>query len=59
MPQLPRLVHRALATERLAGIEARLDALLQEERRRTRAIRLLAGLLAAWAILQLYLLLRD
>ncbi len=59
VPQLPRLMHRALATERLAGIEARLDALLQEERRRTRAIRLLAGLLAAWAILQLYLLLRD
>ncbi len=59
LPQLPRLAHRALAADRFAGVEARLDAILLDQRRRTRAIRLLAALAAALAILQVYLLFRD
>ena len=47
LPQLPRLAHRALAEDRLKRIEDRLEALVVEERRRTRAVRVVAWLLAA------------
>ena len=51
LPQLPRLAHRALAEDRLKRIEDRLEALVVEERRRTRAVRVVAWLLAAGAAL--------
>jgi len=51
LPQLPRLAHRALAEDRLDKIEAGLDALLTEQRRRTRAAWVIAGLLAVCALL--------
>ena len=53
LPQLPRLLHRALDEDRLARIERTLDALLATGRRRTRALEWLALLLAAslaWAV---------
>ncbi|MCC7483766.1 MAG: ubiquinone biosynthesis regulatory protein kinase UbiB [Burkholderiales bacterium] len=53
LPQLPRLVHRALdvAVEGRAG--ARIDALLAAERRRNRLLALIAALLAAIAVILL------
>jgi len=51
LPQLPRLVHRALADDRLARMERALDASLELQRRRNRMIALGVALLAlalAW-----------
>jgi ubiquinone biosynthesis protein len=42
LPQLPRLAHRALAADRIEGIDRKLDALLAEERRRNRWLAVLA-----------------
>ncbi|HEY7674461.1 MAG TPA: ubiquinone biosynthesis regulatory protein kinase UbiB [Burkholderiales bacterium] len=54
LPELPRLLHRALGGDHLGHIERSLDALLATERRRTRAIELavllLAGILAWLAL---------
>jgi ubiquinone biosynthesis protein len=52
LPQLPRLVHRALAGDRVERIEQTLADLLAVERRRNRLIGLAVALLAlalAWA----------
>jgi ubiquinone biosynthesis protein len=54
LPQLPRLLHRALADDRIGRIERSLDALLETEMRRTRALELAVLLLAgifAWLVL--------
>ena len=55
LPQLPRLLHRALAGDRVERIEKMLDELLELERRRNRligvALALLAGALALAAFL--------
>ena len=59
LPQLPRLAHRALAEDRLKRIEDRLDALVAEERRRTRAVRAIAWLLTAGVAVALWLALRG
>ena len=47
LPELPRLMHRALGGDRLGRIERALDALLATEKRRTRALELAVLLLAA------------
>ena len=54
LPQLPRLLHRALAEERLGRIERSLDALLTIEKRRARVLEAAVLLLAAallWLVL--------
>ena len=45
LPQLPRLVHQALAPDRDAAITARLDALLAQERSRNRRLTVIAWLI--------------
>ena len=53
LPQLPRLLHRALAGDRVERIEEMLGALLALERRRNRLIGLAIALLAlalAWTV---------
>ena len=50
LPQLPRLAHRLLAEDRLAGLEVRLDRLTEVGRRRNRLLALLAALLAALGV---------
>jgi ubiquinone biosynthesis protein len=53
LPELPRLLHRALGGDRLGHIERSLDALLATERRRTRALEaavLLLTALLVWLI---------
>jgi ubiquinone biosynthesis protein len=55
LPQLPRLVHRALAVDRVERIERMLADLLVVERRRNRMIGVAVALLAlalAWAAIQ-------
>jgi len=47
LPELPRLLHRAMGGGRLGRIERALDALLATERRRTRALEAAVLLLAA------------
>lgn len=47
LPELPRLLHRALGGDRLGRIERALDALLATEKRRTRALEAAVILLAA------------
>lgn len=54
LPAIPRLLHRLLAEDRAGGLQAALDRLADENRRRNR---LLAGLLAAVAALLLLQLL--
>jgi ubiquinone biosynthesis protein len=46
LPRLPRLVHRALAQDRLAPLTAALERLADENERRTRVLGVLAVLLA-------------
>jgi ubiquinone biosynthesis protein len=46
LPEIPRLLHRLVAEDRAGGLQATLDRLVEENRRRNR---LLAGLLAAVA----------
>jgi len=53
LPQLPRLVHRALADDRIGRIECALDDLIRLQRRRTRVLEWIVLLLAAalaWAV---------
>jgi ubiquinone biosynthesis protein len=53
LPELPRLLHRAMRGGRLGRIEGALDALLATERRRTRALEaavLLLAALLAWLV---------
>jgi len=53
LPQLPRLLHRALAGDRVEYIERLLDDLIRLQRRRTRALEWIVLLLAAalaWAV---------
>ncbi len=57
LPQLPRLVHRALAAEHAAPLAVRLDLLLGLERRRNRRLMALALLLAAQLAVTLFLML--
>jgi ubiquinone biosynthesis protein len=47
LPQIPRLIHRALADNRLEPIEAALQSLVREQRTKNRLILLIALLLAA------------
>jgi ubiquinone biosynthesis protein len=58
VPQLPRLVHRALAAYRPAELQARMDALLEAERRRGRRLNVLIALVAVQIALTAYLLFR-
>ena len=54
LPQLPRLLHRVLADDRVGRIEHALEELLALERRRNRLLGLAVGLLAlalAWAVI--------
>jgi ubiquinone biosynthesis protein len=50
LPQLPRLVERALAGEHVAELNRRLDALAAAQRRQTRWLAVIAGLLGAIAL---------
>ncbi len=53
LPQLPRLLHRALAGDRVERIERLLDDLIRLQRRRTRVLEWIVLLLAAalaWAV---------
>ena len=53
LPQLPRLLHRALADDRVGRIERALDDLVRLQRRRTRVLEWIVLLLAAalaWAV---------
>ncbi|HEX9180482.1 MAG TPA: ubiquinone biosynthesis regulatory protein kinase UbiB, partial [Burkholderiales bacterium] len=55
LPQIPRLVHRALAEERSRELQQRLELLLAEQRRQTRlmaAAALLLAALLAWQLLE-------
>jgi ubiquinone biosynthesis protein len=56
LPQLPRLVHEALAPGRHAAVTARLDELLAAERTRNRRLTLLAVLLALQLALTAFIL---
>jgi ubiquinone biosynthesis protein len=56
LPQLPRLVHEALAPGRQAALTARLDELLAAERTRNRRLTLVAVLLALQLALTAFIL---
>ena len=55
LPQIPRLVHRALAEDRTARFEAAIDRL---ERTQRRQLRMLFGIIAVLALLVAAVLLR-
>ena len=57
LPQLPRLAHRALDADHVAGIEQALDRLAAEQSRRHRSTVMLCLLLAALLAWQIYLVL--
>jgi hypothetical protein len=53
LPQLPRMLYRALHEDRLGRIERDLEALVATQRRRTRVLEWIVLLLAAslaWAV---------
>ena len=57
LPQLPRLVHKALAEDRSRGIQDRLDELVAEQKRQNWLLGIIAALLAAvlvWELLRFY-----
>jgi len=54
MPQLPRLLHRALERDPAEGVRERLEQLLAEQRHQTRLLVAVGLLLAAIAALQLF-----
>lgn len=54
LPQLPRLVHHALASDSSEVLAARLEALTRVQRRQTRFLALISALLAALLALGLY-----
>jgi len=58
LPQLPRLAHRLLAEDRLAALQASLDRLTTEERRRNRLLGTLTILGTAIGLAGLWLLAR-
>jgi len=53
IPQLPRMLHKAMSDDRIDRIEDGLDLMLAEQRRRNRWLAVIAALLAALAALQL------
>jgi ubiquinone biosynthesis protein len=55
LPQLPRLVHRTLAEDRLRGLQAVLEALAVQNARRNRLLAALVALIAAGLVLLLIL----
>jgi hypothetical protein len=55
LPQLPRLVHRALAEDRTTRVE---EAIARLERTQARQVRMLFGIVAALALLAAAVLLR-
>ncbi len=55
LPQMPRLMHRALYSDHGAGIERVLEQLADEQRRSHRSILTLGLLLAALLAWQIYL----
>jgi ubiquinone biosynthesis protein len=57
MPQLPRLAHRALYADHVAGIEQALEQLAAEQRRRHRSTVVLGVLLAVLLAWHIYLVL--
>ena len=52
LPALPRLVHRLLAEDRMGGLQAALERLEAQNRRRNRLLAGLLAVLAAMAALQ-------
>jgi ubiquinone biosynthesis protein len=56
LPQLPRLVHGALAEDRQADLTARLDALLAAEKARNRRLALIAVLIALQLVVTAFVL---
>ena len=55
LPQLPRLVHRFLAEDRLGALEDSVRALKQEEQRRNRLLTLIGAVLFSLLVLQVVL----
>jgi len=53
IPQLPRMLHKAMSDDRIDRIEDGLDLMLAEQRRRNRWLAVIAALLAALTALQL------
>jgi ubiquinone biosynthesis protein len=58
LPQLPRLLHRALSSDHADRLESSLRALVQSQQRRNRLLALIAGLLGLGLAALLALLLR-
>jgi ubiquinone biosynthesis protein len=56
LPQLPRLVHGALAEDRQAALTTRLDALLAAEKARNRRLALIAVLIALQLVVTAFVL---
>lgn len=54
LPQLPRLVHRALAEDRLGALELALERIAQQNARRNRLLALLIAVLAVAAAAALW-----
>jgi ubiquinone biosynthesis protein len=52
LPQLPRLVHRLLAEDRLGDIETRLGALARSQQRRNRLLGWIVAIAAGWLLFQ-------
>ena len=53
LPQMPRLLHRALAGDRIEQLEQRLGELVAQQRRRNRILAVAVAVLAAavaWAV---------
>ena len=44
LPQLPRLIHRALSEDRVAPLQKQIEMLLQEQRRLRRTLALVSAL---------------
>ena len=55
LPQLPRLVHRALAEDRLGALQSSLELLVVQNARRNRLLTVLAGVLTVAAVVLLVL----
>lgn len=54
IPQLPRLAHQALRGDHLARVEASLDLMLAEQRRRNRWLMIIAVLLLTLLLIQVF-----
>ncbi|MDT8363227.1 MAG: ubiquinone biosynthesis regulatory protein kinase UbiB, partial [Nitrosomonas sp.] len=55
LPQFPRLLHYNLSQERAQSLEDKLGELVKQEKRQSRLLALLAGLLAALLLAGIYL----